>query len=73
MIGINKMVRQLRSYSTSAGVKKHPKDAARADHSNIRLRSGSAGQRPSSTIRDDDEHEPIEVRILKFSTKASCS
>ena len=58
------MVRQIRSYSTSAGVKKHPKEAARLDDSNIRLRSGSAGQRP--TIKDaDEEHEPIEVCIFK--------
>ena len=55
------MVRQLRSYSTSGSVKKHPKEAARAENSNIRLRSGSAGQRPTSIKDDDEDHEPIEV------------
>ena len=58
------MVRQVRSYSTSAGVRKHPKDQAKTDSSNIRLRSGSAGHRPrpKDVIKDDEEHEPIEVR-----------
>ena len=55
------MVRQLRSYSTSGSVKKHPKEAARTENSNIRLRSGSAGQRPTSIKDDDEDHEPIEV------------
>jgi len=60
------MVRQLRSYSTSGSVKKHPKEAARAENSNIRLRSGSAGQRPTSIKDDDEDHEPIE-----FAAKSS--
>ena len=65
------MVRQVRSYSTSAGVRKHPKDQAKADSSNIRLRSGSAGHRPrpKDVIKDDEEHEPIEVGILRLISK----
>lgn len=53
------MVRAVRSYSTSAGVRK-----ARLEGSSIRLRSGSAGHHPLKRIDDDEEHGPIEVSAI---------
>ena len=42
------MVRALRSYSTSGGsVRSHPKERALKEGHEIRLRSGSAGHRPT--------------------------
>ena len=61
------MVRPLRSYSTSASVRSHPKERALKEGQSIRLRSGSAGQRPlpgKNEEEDDDGGEPIQVRIV---------
>ena len=62
------MVRPLRSYSTSASVRSHPKERALKEGQSIRLRSGSAGQRPlpgKNEEEEDDGGEPIQVRIVK--------
>lgn len=59
------MVRPIRSYSTSAGVRSHPKERALKDGQSIRLRSGSAGHRPRAKSKEDLEDEigePIQVK-----------
>ena len=60
------MVRPIRSYSTSAGVRSHPKERALKEGHSIRLRSGSAGQRPKDKEDGDEEHEPIQVGRIYF-------
>ena len=68
------MVRALRSYSTSGGsVRSHPKERALKEGHEIRLRSGSAGHRPTklrTEEEDEDGGEPIQV-LLNYYTGSS--
>ena len=57
------MVRPIRSYSTSGGRPRSNQRSLSKEGQTIRLRSGSAGGRPMKTKDEDDEHEPIEVRL----------
>ena len=74
------MVRPLRSYSTSASVRSHPKERALKEGQSIRLRSGSAGQRPTrlrsgsagqrptTELKNDEEFDDDSAEPIQVTT-----